>query len=356
MSDERVKCVFDDLAIWRVKLPQAKFAVLPPSSNRPNPLATDDVVYASVFSPGAVVALERCTGKVIWHRNLPKFGGPSVYLSHGTLLATTANTVHALNPETGETRWSFCPYGESGETIYSQPTVQKGHVFIGDWYGFLHCLDFETGKTKWKTLTSRAKNRAVNSTPVLSNGLVIISTNAKRAAAYDIKTGKVQWISRVDGPSSFGPLLCGDILVVVTNSVYLLQPNSGKIVRKFSWRSKRVRGAECVRRGIVATVVHSQPSDGSTKLVGLDLNGVRLNSTFRAFVTFVRYVRETKLIYLSHLEGIDIRLPETGALVFEIQRKARTAGNGLIDVRQNGIYVLTMDGYVYALRHPSLNR
>lgn len=355
-GDESASCVFDDIAVWRVKLPKVKFAVLPPFNKRPNPLVTEDVVYASVFSPGAVIALERGTGKLVWRRNIPRFGSSSAYLSHGRLLAETANTVYALDPETGDTLWTFCPYGKSGETIYSQPTIYRDSVFIGDRYGFLHCLDSKTGKTKWKALTSRAKNRAVNSTPLVSNGLVIVSTNAKRAVAFDTRTGSQVWVSKIDGPATFGPLLCGNLLAVVTNSIHLLQPKSGKIVRKFSWRREWTRGVECMQRDILATVVRSQPSDGSIKLVRLNKDGIRFINTFRAFVPFVRYVPETKLIYVSHLEGIDIRRPQTGALASKIKRRARPAGNGLVDVRDNTIYVLTEDGYVYALRHPRLKR
>src|SRR5713226_8917842 len=33
---------FQDLAVWRTKLPDVNFAVLPATNNRPNPLATQD--------------------------------------------------------------------------------------------------------------------------------------------------------------------------------------------------------------------------------------------------------------------------------------------------------------------------
>ena len=101
---------FDELAIWRTKLPQAELAVLPPSNNRPNPLATDTTLYVSVFSPGAVYALDRKTGEIVWRREIPKFGGSAVQLAGGKLFAKTPNTLFALEPETGRTLWSFCPY------------------------------------------------------------------------------------------------------------------------------------------------------------------------------------------------------------------------------------------------------
>src|ERR1700690_1494064 len=141
---------FDDLAIWRTRLPGAKHAVLPPSNNRPNPLVTEDMAYVSVFSPGAVCALERKTGRLVWRRGFPNLGASAVHLAGGKLFSKTANTLYVLEPETGRTIWSFRPYGENGESIYSAPTIDGNNVFIGDRRGYLHCLNSRTGTVFWK--------------------------------------------------------------------------------------------------------------------------------------------------------------------------------------------------------------
>jgi len=67
-SSERKAYSFEDLTVWRTELPNAQHAVLPPQNNRPNPLVTESVVYVSVFSEGAVCALERKSGKLLWRR------------------------------------------------------------------------------------------------------------------------------------------------------------------------------------------------------------------------------------------------------------------------------------------------
>jgi outer membrane protein assembly factor BamB len=345
---------FDEIAIWRTKLPKAEHAVLPPSNNRPNPLVTEAMVYASVFSRGAVCALERKTGKLVWRREIPKFGGSAVHLAQGKLFAKTANTLYALEPGTGKTIWSFCPYGDSGESIYSEPTLYRNSLFIGDRRGYLHCLNSQTGTTRWKLLTSRAKNCDLNSTPVLGNGLVIVGTNAKMAAAYDARTGKRAWVRRLDGPSVFGPLFCRGLLAVITHSVYLLSPENGEVVRRFSWKGDGVSHAESTPRDIIAILRGVWPPVGNVRLVGLNESGIRFTQTCTAFVAFVRYAAETKLIYVSHLQGIDVRRPDSGVITFKIERKSRSAGNGPVDVKRNTIYVLTSDGYVYALRHPGI--
>jgi hypothetical protein len=345
---------FDEIAIWRTKLPNAEHAVLPPSNNRPNPLVTETTVYASVFSPGAVCALARKTGKLVWRRAIPKFGGSAVHLGQGKLFAKTANTLYALEPATGEVIWSFCPYGDSGESMYSEPALYRNSLFIGDRHGYLHCLNSQTGTTRWKLLTNKAKNCDLNSTPVVVNGLVIVGTNAKMAAGYNARTGKPVWACRLNGPSGFGPLLCRGLLAVITDSVYLLKPRNGTVVRRFSWKGDGVSHAESTPRDIIAILQEASRPAGDVRLVGLNESGIRFTETCRAFVAFLRYAAETKLIYVSHLQGIDVRRPESGVIACKIERETSSAGNGPVDVKRNTIYVLTNDGYVYALRHPSI--
>jgi outer membrane protein assembly factor BamB len=229
---------FRDLAVWSTKLPDVNFAVIPPSNTRPNPLATEDRLYVSVFAPGAICALERDRGKLIWRRELSKYANAAVYLYAGRLFAKTCNTLFALRPDSGETLWSFCPYGTDGESIYSSPSAHENRVFIGDRMGWLYCLDAESGKTIWRRHTNRANNSDVNSTPVLVDGLVIVSTNAKTVVAYDALSGKLAWKQKLDGPSTFGPLVHRDSVLAVSDSLYLLS-RTGRVQRRFSWKDEK---------------------------------------------------------------------------------------------------------------------
>lgn len=356
MKEYKSDYSFDELAVWRTELPNTKHAVLPPHTNRPNPLIHKGKLYVSVFSPGAICALDRKTGQIQWRRELPHLGSDSVHLSQGKLFAKTANTLYALELKTGKAIWSFCPYGDSGETIYSHPTLQMNSLFIGDRCGYLHCLDSRTGAVKWKVLTNKEKNCDVNSTPIVTKGLVIVSTNANMVAAYSEKSGERVWIRKLDGPSVFGPLLFRRQLIVVSDSVFLLNLNTGKIIRKFSWKSDGVSRADCTRQAVVCILRGSSPPDGTAKLVGLDECGVQFTQTFRASVALIRYATATNLLYVSHLEGIDVRRPKDGSLALRISPKEMSSGISQVDVNKNRIYALTGDGYVYALRHPSISR
>ena len=322
---------FDELAVWKTKLPSAEHAVLPPRNNRPNPLVMGKVVYASMFSQGAVCALERKTGNLLWRKEIPEFSGSAVHLAHGKLFAQTANTLFALEPETGKTIWSFCPYG--------------------DRRGYLHCLDTRTGHIRWQTLTNTAKNDDVNSTPVVVKGLVAIGTNANMAAAYDVKTGREVWKRNVNGPSGFGPLLFRDLLVVFTDSVYLLKPADGRIVRRFSWKTDSVSEADCTPSEVVCMLRGGWPPNGQGRLVGLNERGIRFTYISNAYVAFVRCIDKTKLIYISHLQGVHVRRQSGGTLACQIELGKVSPGIGPVDVREGMIYALTGDGWVYALKH-----
>jgi outer membrane protein assembly factor BamB len=344
---------FSDLAIWRTKLPGVNHGVLPPSDERPNPLVTDSVVFASIFSPGAVYALERKTGKLLWRREIPKFGGPAAYTRAGKLFAKSAHTLFAIDAVSGKVLWTFCPYGPSGETIYSSPTVHHQNLFIGDRRGFLHCLDVNTGKVRWRQRTNKAKNDDVNTTPVVTDGLVVAGTNANRAVAYDVDSGELAWVRKLDGPCGFGLSIFRGLVVAFTESIYLLEPRSGKIVRRFSWKNDGVVGATSTPKNILGILRGSWPPREETRLVAVSRSGIQFSTVHKWWLRFIRYSHDTKLAYVSHLEGIDICRPEDGRLICNIRLgEKRPEGVGLVDVIKRTIYAVTGTGRVFALRHP----
>jgi outer membrane protein assembly factor BamB len=147
---------------WRTRIQNVQRATLPPGTTRPNPLVSGDRVFASIFSPGAICCLAKKTGDLLWRTNLDHYGGAAVTMRGGILFATSARTLYALERKTGRIRWEFTPYSEPGEWIYSQPSVSRVRVFIGDREGYFHCIDAKNGRLMWRRLTSRACNNQMN--------------------------------------------------------------------------------------------------------------------------------------------------------------------------------------------------
>jgi len=361
---------FQDLAIWRTKLPDVDFAVLPPCNNRPNPLATQDRLYVSVFSSGAICALERDAGKLVWRRELPRLADSSVQLYEGRLFAKTAQALFALHPDSGEALWSFSPYGSDGEFLYSAPSLHDNRVYIGDRKGLLHCLDAKSGETIWKRLTSSARNNDVNSTPVIVDGLVIVSTNAKIAIAYDASSGKVAWKQKLESPSVFGPVAHQDSVLAVADSLYALNPRTGKVRRRFAWKGEKVYQADSALHNVVVTFaprpanLRLAPDKAAaekslalhphyTTLTFMARSGKQRTRRVLASCAALRYAPASRLVYLSHLRGLDLFRPATGTLIAQLKLKDDSRGGiALIDVKDNRIYALIGDGSVYALQHP----
>jgi hypothetical protein len=82
--------------------------------------------------------------------------------------------------------------------------------------------------------------------------------------------------------------------------------------------------------------------------------GIRFTDISNGYVPFVRCIDKTKLIYVSHLHGIDMRRQSRGLLACRIELGDVPSGIGPVDVRDGMIYALTGDGWVYALKHPAI--
>lgn len=336
------------LAIWRTKLPHTKHAILPPHDGRPNPLVTRSRLYVSVFSPGAVLALDRRTGRVLWRRELGRFAGPSVYLHSGILFAKTANELCALNPDSGDVFWRFCPYGMEVETIYSSPYVHGKRIYIGDRRGFLHCLDASTGRPLWRRLTNREENDDVNATATSIGHFVVTATNARTALAYEARSGHLAWRSRLDSPAGSGLFLHLGSVVVITDSIYLLDPRTGKIRRSFSWPGSCVVSATSTGDDLFAVVGHQSSPGNSYVVVTLGESKILYSANRYPYYCWLRYVPESGLVYLSHFGGIDLLAKDAPRPLGRIRFNWITT----VDVKDRLIYALTERGSVYALRHP----
>lgn len=339
----------EELTIWQTKLPNVRFALLPPSDTRPNPIADEEKLYVSVFSPGAVCALQRHSGRVLWRREIKGLASAAAHLAAQRVFAKSSNTLLCVDPNTGETLWSFSPHGVEAETMYSAPTIYRSKLFIGDRHGLLHCLDVKTGQPIWQVLTNRT-GKDVNTSPLVVNNRVFVATNASSAAAYSLE-GKKVWETALDGPSALEVFWFKGTVGVAADSVYLLDPKTGKIKQRHSWLGDRVQFVCNSARQIVVILYGCWPPRGGKHLMIVNRSGIACRYRV-AYCLACRYVKETGFLYESHLEGLNISDPASGNIVYEI-RVEKTEDIGLVDVKDGVIYALTNNGVVLALRHPN---
>src|SRR5215469_5443755 len=292
---------------WKTKIPDVRIAILPAFTTRPNPVVTTNMVFASLFAPGAVCALERETGRTLWVRELDAHASSAVLAHSHVLYATSCRTLYALDPKTGNTIWKFSPQPKEGEWIYSQPVVSDGRVFIGDRSGNFNCLDSQTGRRLWRRQLSRGCNNQVNSTPVVARDKIIAANNEGAVVCYATATGKTLWRQKIDGGCINELLRARDKVIVAGASLYEINSQTGVVERRHNYPKKRIASVAISGSRIAAvlgTDFHSDPSawDQSSafdsELVVM-VRGRELTKTVLSGPRTVRICDETGFLYAA---------------------------------------------------------
>jgi outer membrane protein assembly factor BamB len=151
-------------------------------------LAETDVVG---FDPGS--------GEVMWR--IPRARGPLITpavgpaSSPGGVLVYTEGLdsrsgIVGLDLSTRARLWRVA----LKQTVWSSPSIDSGHVYVGGRDQFVYALDLQTGEVLWKTRT----NGLADTSPAIGGGKVlVVSVNTTlaqgRLYALDAATGKVVW-------------------------------------------------------------------------------------------------------------------------------------------------------------------
>jgi polyvinyl alcohol dehydrogenase (cytochrome) len=94
-------------------------------------------------------------------------------------------------------KWAF---GYRGSSVYGQPTVVGGRVFVSSVTGRVYSLDARTGCAHW-TFDAAAPVRpatTVAAVPGLSRPLLFFGDDAANVYALDAATGQLRWRQRLD--------------------------------------------------------------------------------------------------------------------------------------------------------------
>jgi putative pyrroloquinoline-quinone binding quinoprotein len=336
------------LQVWRVQLRGVKIAILPSSTSRPNPVAVGNRLFVSLFSPGAIVCLNRENGAVVWRRRFTPFAGSHVLHAESLLYAESPHTLYCLDPENGRVVWRFCPYGTERETIYSAPAVKDGRLFVGDRRGFLHALDARNGRPLWRVLTSRARNNSVNGLPFVQGNQVFVATNAGRFLCMDVRTGSIEWNQYFGHPCINEILACPDAFVVATHvAMNWLDRQTGQLLARYPFsRGRIVRALVSNVRRVVVVLSYGR---GRCEILGFRITDLTFNRQHDSIAT-LQWLPSGELVG-RHFDGIGVLDPDTGERICEVafQGECRAAQPAEQDGR---LYALTTGGTVHALRWP----
>jgi outer membrane protein assembly factor BamB len=192
--------------VWTFEPPQRGAVVS-------SPLVAGKRVYVAVVqdlgpsSSGAVSALERATGRVVWRFDadgtmLQTYSSPCLdagrlYLGEG-MHGNHACKFYCLDAATGKELW----HAETTDHIESSPCVADGKVFFAAGDDGVYGLDATTGKEAWHARLPVH----IDSSPTLDGGRLYVGsgvTNARKTTAVyclDAADGTERWHVGTDLP------------------------------------------------------------------------------------------------------------------------------------------------------------
>jgi outer membrane protein assembly factor BamB len=170
-------------------------------------LAHEGLVYVP-GSDGFLYALDARTGEEKWKYASNESLATTPVLVDGMLLvASESDTLFAVNAQTGQWAWQYRRDLPSGFAIQgvSVPLVNNGTVYQGFADGTVVALDLRDGGVKWERTLSTGGTQFldVDTSPVLDEaGRLYVASYQSGLFALEAETGDVVWNSVVGGLTS----------------------------------------------------------------------------------------------------------------------------------------------------------
>jgi len=202
-----------------------------------SPTVYRDVVIAKADSKqigGAVVGLNKKTGKVIWKINRPKYPNyttPVMITAHGKLqmVFAGAELITSIDPLTGKKHWEFP--GSTQECVATAVTDGK-RIFVSGGWPKNHIAAIEadgSGKITWQNTA-----RVYVPSMLMKDGHLYATMDAGFAACWDSATGKELWKDRLGGAFFASPVLVGERIYATNLAgktfVYSTDPKEFKLL------------------------------------------------------------------------------------------------------------------------------
>ena len=177
-----------------------------------SPALYNDLVIVSADNKagGAIVALDRADGSVVWRRprpKMPNYPSPVILYTAGReqLLLIGCELVTSLDPTTGQELWETA--GATTECVTS--TVTNGDlIYSSGGYPNNHIAAVRadgSGKLVWDNTV-----RVYVPSMLISGNHLYAVTDAGVAICFDSATGRQMWKRRLGGVFSSSPVLAGD--------------------------------------------------------------------------------------------------------------------------------------------------
>ncbi len=212
--------------------PNWTYALRNPVTSRPT---VDGKNLFLVTSDDALISIESQTGKWQWHYRRKNAAGPTIHGAAAPVVVGDAvwagfsdGALVALTRKEGKVMWEKQLNNNKRFADLNADLVLSGdHVLVSAYDNSLYSIDAKTGVTLWSQ-ENLGGSRAV----VVGDGIVYSASSVGYVYAIEEKSGKVLWKFELDQPVASGLTLLEHHLAVASSAqyFYLLDKSSGKLV------------------------------------------------------------------------------------------------------------------------------
>lgn len=192
---------------------------------------------------GSFYALDRHQGLPTWSYDASldsgnaNFHGNAVFAGDLVVVGTDSGeqgSLYALDPLTGEVRWSQVATGG----FPADPVTRGSRVYAVTMTGEVRCLDLKTGEALW-IVGGAEDDRFLRSGIVAVGDRVVVSLPSGSVFSLDADSGELAWKTQLPGRLNTSPVVIGDDLYVggVEGRIHRLSSADGNVIGAFEAKS-----------------------------------------------------------------------------------------------------------------------
>ncbi len=214
------------------------------------PVVSGELVYIAGYN-GKIYAYTTDSLAMRWvyprEGNLEPIVGGVVIAEDMVYFGCSDGSVYTLDATNGDPLWKF----ETGDRIWSTPTVIDNTVYIGSFDKKLYALNATDGIKKWEFETEGS----IITTPLVSNGIVYFGSFDRSFYAVNAADGSLKWKFMAENWFWAKPVILNNTVYAgcLDGKVYALKGDSGDKVTEFNMGSPVASSPVIVNSSIVYT-------------------------------------------------------------------------------------------------------
>ncbi|MFD7703746.1 PQQ-binding-like beta-propeller repeat protein [Streptomyces caelestis] len=172
--------------------------------------------------------IETLTGKTVWRKRTASYvHWPGTVYQNRLFLTDAEGVVTAFALDTGTLVWetktgsmllteiSNFDLEDSYHSVFSAPAARAGLVYVGTATG-VHALDTDTGESKWRTETA-----GTVLAPAVATERTVYAASESDLLALDPRTGTAQWTLKASGALMSSPTTTDSLLTILDTDGYI---------------------------------------------------------------------------------------------------------------------------------------